>query len=125
MAAGRWRLIVNNKSVDKLIGDKLSAADFTVQAEMGFSYAEYIKCLPDAIKPYTMQFQTDFILHISQYIKYPNQLIILTITEQPPRKLGAFCLPVIMIDMQFFGFTHIQFKKFMQRYKSYMQKGGG
>ena len=98
-----------------------SAPGFVYRAEMGFTHYELLKGLPSATKPYEVTRITD-LLH---EIRCEDRLVTLTLSPERARKIASISLPVIDVELSFFGFDHQQYESFMDRFKRYLHRGGG
>jgi len=105
------------------------AADFVHEAEMGYSHAELLKCLPAAVAPFA-------VVHLSggEYELRAGDgdgddagagYVALTMQPETQRRLGAIALPVTQIRLRFFNFDGARFDAFMRRFKRSLHKGGG
>jgi len=96
-------------------------ADFVYEAEMGFSHAELLRCLPPAVAPFAVERRAERVY----CLRAGARLVELTLQPETRRRLGAIALPVTRARLEFFGFDAAAFDDFMRRYKRYMHKGGG
>lgn len=100
-------------------------ADFTHDAEMGFSHAELLSRLPSAVAPFTVLRQADGVYELRASAGDGRRRITLKLQPQTERRLGAIALPVTQVRLEFFGFDAARFDAFMRRFKRYLHKGGG
>lgn len=102
-------------------GARGQPADFVHEAEMGFSHAELLRCLPPAVAPFAVDKQSAH----AYRLRAGARLVELTLQPETRRRLGAIALPVTRVKLEFFGFDASAFDDFMRRYQRYMHKGGG
>lgn len=96
-------------------------ADFVHEAEMGFSHAELLRCLPPAVAPFAVARQSAH----AYRLRAGARRVDLTMQPETRRRLGAIALPVTRVRLEFFNFDAARFDAFMRRFKRYMHKGGG
>lgn len=105
-------------------------ADFTHDAEMGFSHAELLSRLPSAVAPHTVERRSAGVYVLRDGDGNGdgdgnNRRVELTLQPQTERRLGPIALPVTRVQLEFFGFDGARFDAFMCRFKRYLHKGGG
>ncbi len=96
-------------------------ADFTHQAEMGFTHRELLQGLPSAVAPFAIEKRGDGVYRLHD----GNRQVRLTLQPETSRAIYAIRIPVTAVKLEFFGFSETRFEDFMRRYKRYLHKGGG
>lgn len=96
-------------------------ADFTVNAEMGFTHRELLNGMPAAVAPYTITEHADRVWRIED----GERRVLLTLAPERRRPVANLRVPVTGVKLEFFNFNQTSFESFMQRYKKYLHKGGG
>ena len=96
------------------------------RAEMGFSHAELLQCLPAAVAPYTINRldendSTSFVLSLSG----EGRVAHLHLESEKTREIASIKLPVTVITIEFENFSETHYREFINRFKKYLQRGGG
>ena len=98
------------------------------RAEMGFSHAELLQCLPAAVAPYTINRldendSTSFVLSLS--LSGEGRVAHLHLESEKTREIASIKLPVTVITIEFENFSETHYREFINRFKKYLQRGGG
>ena len=98
-----------------------------IDYEMGYGADEFGKVLRGPFSGDKSDFECAEIGRHYWRIDLPGQQFDLTIrvTEQPPRKLGLFSLPVLAVKFTFENTDESLREKFFHRFHQYFHKGGG
>ncbi len=94
---------------------------YDYRSETGFSHAELLKCLPSAVAPYVVSKLTEN----SYALSFKNRVAYLHLEPEKTREIASIKLPVTAISIEFENFSEIQYRKFMDRFKKYLHRGGG
>ncbi|WP_424948220.1 hypothetical protein [Candidatus Spongiihabitans sp.] len=95
------------------------------RSETGFSHAELLKCLPSAVVPYVVSKLTQSSYAMSFALSFKNRVAYLHLEPEKTREIASIKLPVTAISIEFENFSEIQYRKFMDRFKKYLHRGGG
>ncbi len=93
---------------------------------MGGTHKELLKSLPAAVLPFQIEQQSQLVYRLYHFAQ-PNmeQQVMLMLTPETTRSIGAITLPVTTVKLEFWGFSKEDFNRFINRYKCYLHKGGG
>lgn len=87
---------------------------------MSIDKNDFFRLLPNALIDYHYTVKDNII-----EIKYAKGMIILTLNNQPARRLGALSLPVLRVSFQFNEVTDDESKHFIQHFDHSYRRGGG
>ena len=87
---------------------------------MGITHSEFFRTLPAALasSPYTLQAH-DVIINDS------TRRLVITLSPESRRRLGALSLPTTQVDFTFSGYSSQDIDRFMARFDRAFQRGGG
>ena len=91
------------------------------RAEIGASHAELLARLPSAVAPHVIRK-----LNAECYVmSCENRVATLHLSPSRIREIASMRLPVTEITIAFENFSEVQYHRFMQRFKTYLHRGGG
>ncbi|MDH3839725.1 MAG: hypothetical protein OES78_01240 [Chromatiales bacterium] len=88
--------------------------------EMGISHREFLRLLPQAVKPWPFDVSGNTIV-----IGEDPQTITLRLSAEGQRRLGLLRLPVTNVAFEFCGFDEPAIRSFMERFELAYRRGGG
>ena len=97
-----------------------SSAVVRFSRDMGITHSELFRTLPSALAalPYTVQGH-DVIINDS------TRRLVITLSPESRRRLGALSLPTTQVDFTFSGYSSQDIDRFMTRFDRAFQRGGG
>ncbi len=98
-----------------------------IELEMGYGADEFAKVLTGAFTGDKSDYSCETVSrHHWRISQTDSDLAIqIKVSEQPPRKLGLFVLPVLQVEFQTLDTTADLQMKFFERFHQYFHKGGG
>lgn len=97
----------------------------TYSYESGFSHAELLKCLPSAVAPYVLSELAKSSYARSFALSFENRIARLHLEPEKIRQIASIKLPITTITIEFENFSESQYRKFIERFKKYLHRGGG
>ena len=110
---------------DRHVYNRHGYSRYAYRSETGFSHAELLKCLPSAVAPYVVSKLTESSQSMSFALSFKNRVAYLHLAPERTREIASIKLPVTTISIEFENFSEIQYRKFMDRFKKYLHRGGG
>ena len=97
-----------------------SSAVVRFSRDMGITHSEFFRTLPAALAalPYTVQGH-DVIINDN------TQRLVITLSPESRRRLGALSLPTTQVHFTFSGYSPQDIDWFMARFDRAFQRGGG
>jgi hypothetical protein len=88
--------------------------------EMSITHAEFLRILPSAVGPQPVSRKNNAVR-----IAEGEREILIRLSQQRERAIGALRLPVTDIELRLSGYTEAEAKTFMARFDLHYRKGGG
>ena len=96
------------------------------RAEMGFSHAELLQCLPASVAPYTInRLDENDSISFALSLSGEGRVAHLHLESEKTREIASIKLPVTVITIEFENFSETHYREFISRFKKYLQRGGG
>lgn len=98
-----------------------------IEYEMGYGADEFGKVLTGAFTGDQSDYSSETVVrHHWRILEAGSDLTIeIDVSEQPPRKLGLFALPVLQVRFQVLQTSAELQSRFFERFHKYFHKGGG
>lgn len=95
-------------------------------AQMGFTHLELIRSLASAVAPYQVSTERAAGPGERRFsITLDDRTARLTIGEERIRRIASLELPVVDVKIEFEHFSQAERNEFLDRFKKYLQRGGG
>ena len=91
------------------------------RAEMGFSHGELLRGLPSAVHPYNITKQSDRVYLVQR----EHRTARIHLSPERVRAIASISLPITDVEITFENFTEQEYEAFMDRFRRYLQRGGG
>ncbi|MCY3768495.1 MAG: hypothetical protein OXG56_03875 [Gammaproteobacteria bacterium] len=98
---------------------------FRYQAEMGYSHAELLRELESAVAPYAVRRISESSYSLAAGMHPGGPVAILTLEPESVRRIASIRIPTTRVNIEFRNFDGVEYRNFLDRFRRYLQRGGG